>query len=321
MVANEPAQELNQKLAPVGAFASIDRLIGTRLLTQQLGIKRSLQAKSPQSGAFKSRFRGRGMEFEEVRVYQPGDDIRTIDWRVTARTQTPHTKLFVEEREKPIVLLVDQRSPMFFGTRACFKSVYACHIAAVLGWAALKQNDRIGALIFGDHKQKDLRPKRSKHTQLSILQELVAFNRALESPNSRSGYQSLADMLTEARHVVRPGSQLFVISDFHDINEECAKQLHLLGRHNHVGLLAIYDPMEYQLPSGHLAISDGNQQLFLDHLSKSAGKNYQAAFLQRQEHLKSVAASGRLDHHLVATNDDFVQFITTTFATSMRGKA
>merc|ERR1711916_149956 len=122
------------------------------------------------------------MEFEEVRVYQPGDDIRTIDWRVTARTQVAHTKLFQEEREKPVLLVVDQRSNMFFGSQRCFKSVYAAHIAATLGWAAIYQNDRVGALVFGDDQQRDVRPKRSKHAQLSFLQQLVEFNHKLISP-------------------------------------------------------------------------------------------------------------------------------------------
>ena len=142
---------LQQDLNPRGAYTELAALLRCRFSAQDLKLFAHQPARSILSGGERTRCRGRGMDFEEVRLYQPGDDIRSIDWRVTARTQVAHTKIFREERERPVFMLVDQRSPLFFGSTRCFKSVLAAHIAALLGWAALANGDRLGALVFGDY--------------------------------------------------------------------------------------------------------------------------------------------------------------------------
>ena len=115
---------------PQGAYCQLENLLGSRFIAGDLKLGKLRPARSLLAGSERTRYRGRGMDFEEVRLYQPGDDIRSIDWRVTARTQVPHTKLYREERERPIFVLVDQRSPMFFGSKRCFKSVLAAYLAA-----------------------------------------------------------------------------------------------------------------------------------------------------------------------------------------------
>ena len=273
-----------------GAYTEIDDLLGLRFAARELQLTPRQLGRSLMSGNLRTRFRGRGMEFEEVRLYQPGDDIRNIDWRVTARTSVTHTKLFQEERERPVIIMLDQRNSMFFGSSHCFKSVLATHITALLGWAALNHNDRVGALVFSDHQERDIRPKRSRHTLLSILQQAHSFNRELTSPVAANSTVPLAQRLKDLRRIAKPGSAIFIISDFHDIDRECDEQLYQLARHGDLALLHISDPMEAQLPENMLlAVTDGQQQRLLDTRSHSLAQHYQQQFESQHQHLLSLA--------------------------------
>ncbi len=273
-------------MPPTGAYTQLDSLLNSRFLAQDLSLSSSKPARSLLAGNLRTRYRGRGMDFEEVRLYQAGDDIRSIDWRVTARTQVPHTKLYREERERPVFLLVDQRASLFFGSRQCFKSVLACHLAATLGWAALAQGDRIGALVCGDLEQRDIRPRAGKHGQLALIQQLLAFNQRLNSPVAAPNAQSLAQLLADLRRISKPGSALFIISDFHDLNADSERELFNLARHADITLLQVFDPLERQLGSSQaLMISDGQQQRLLPAQDKQFQQAYRARFEQHQAQL------------------------------------
>ncbi|WP_323844050.1 DUF58 domain-containing protein [Microbulbifer magnicolonia] len=247
-----------------GAYPEVEPLVRLRYIARQLQLFKPRLARSDQAGGLLTRYRGRGMNFEEVRDYQAGDDVRTIDWRVTARTGTTHTKLYQEERERPVVVLLDLRSPMFFGSHLAFKSVAASGIAAALGWAGLQHSDRIGALLFGDRDIDTVRPRRSHHAVLSMIHGMVARAGELQSPIAEPGSQSLKTLLEEARRIARPGSALFLISDCHDLDESCAQPLYLLTRHADLQVIRITDPLERQLPAQSLTISDGRQRTFLN---------------------------------------------------------
>ncbi|MDF3013878.1 MAG: ATPase, partial [Cellvibrio sp.] len=265
---------LQQDLNPRGAYTELAALLRCRFSAQDLKLFAHQPARSLLSGPERTRFRGRGMDFEEVRLYQPGDDIRSIDWRVTARTQVAHTKIFREERERPVFMVVDQRSSLFFGSTRCFKSVLAAHIAALLGWAALANGDRLGALVFGDYTQRDVRPRRSKHAVLELLYQMQDYNHRLTSPItpapalSPAGQlqkaNSLNAMLADARRIAKPGCALFIISDFHDLDTGAEQQLFELARHTDVTLIHVYDQLERQLISNSpLTISNGTERLQL----------------------------------------------------------
>jgi uncharacterized protein (DUF58 family) len=204
------------------------------------------------------------MEFEEARQYVPGDDVRTIDWRVTARTGTAHTKVFREERERPVHILVDQRSNMFFGSQKLFKSVFAAEVAAILAWAALEGSDRIGGQIVGDKRETDIRAKRSRHSVLNFIRELQQFNHELPGKTSQSDVDSkpsIATMLAECQRLVRPGTALFVISDFIDFDEEAQRSLSMIGRHADITLIRVTDPLETEIPSvGRTRLTDGRKE-------------------------------------------------------------
>lgn len=304
-----------QELNPRGAYTELASLLRCRFSAQDLKLFAHRPARSLLSGGERTRFRGRGMDFEEVRLYQPGDDIRSIDWRVTARTQIAHTKIFREERERPVFMLVDQRSPLFFGSTRCFKSVLAAHIAALLGWAALANGDRLGALVFGDYDQRDVRPRRSKHTVLELLHQLQDYNHRLVSPlmpepgtlanGQPQQANRLQDMLADARRIAKPGCALFIISDFHDMNESAEQQLFELARHTDVTLIHIYDQLERQLISNSaLTISNGRERLQLAANEKAFQQAYKNQFDQHLNLLTTICKRLRIPLLSFATQDD-----------------
>jgi len=283
-----------------------------RFAAQDLKLFAHRPARSLLSGGERTRFRGRGMDFEEVRLYQAGDDIRSIDWRVTARTQVPHTKIFREERERPVLMVVDQRSSLFFGSSRCFKSVLGAHIAALFSWAALTNGDRLGGLVFGDYDQRDIRPRRSKHAVLELLHQLQNYNHRLKSPiapsNSAANNKPLIsfhDILTDTRRIAKPGCAVFIISDFHDFNETTEQALFELARHTDVTLIHIYDHIERQLINNSaLTISNGAQRLQLPAHEKAFQQAFTQQFDHRLEQLTQICRRLRIALLSYATQDD-----------------
>lgn len=280
-----------QKKTGTGAYVSVEELLRLRYLAPELTLETRKKSTWIMEGDSSTRFRGRGMEFAEVRPYQPGDDIRTIDWRVTARTQTTYTKLFQEEKERPVFLVVDQRSPMFFGSHNVFKSVYAAQLASIIGWTAQHNNDRVGALLFSDHEQKDLRPKRGKHAVLALLHQLHRFSGELKSPVPEPGGTTMMEMLMDVRRIARPGSAVYILSDFHDISGECEEALSLLSRHTDVMVLNIYDTLERELSSllaaaRQFSLTDSVSRVTLHGNSKTVASKHADIFNQRQALLR-----------------------------------
>jgi uncharacterized protein (DUF58 family) len=226
------------------------------------------------------------MEFEEVRQYQAGDDIRTIDWRVTARTGKTHTKLFREEREKPVLIMIDQRQSMFFGSKQAMKSVLAADLAAYIAWAAFHKGDKIGALIFTDHKQMDIRPRRQQKTVLQLLNHLSAFNQALNR-HPLNEHRDLLQALTELRRIAKPGSQIFCLSDFHDLDEACAAVLHDITQHCNVIAIRTLDMLEQELPKqGIYSATNGLQAIHFNAAQKNNRQGYEQHFQTHSESIK-----------------------------------
>jgi uncharacterized protein (DUF58 family) len=270
-----------------GAYAALEDLIALRFPARQLSLARRKRALSVLAGPNKSNFRGRGIDFEEVRRYQPGDDIRSIDWRVTARTGSAHTKLFREERERPVLVAVDQRSNMFFGSSHCFKSVLAAHVGSLLAWSALDAGDRVGGLVFNDTGHREIRPRRSRKTVLALISQIDEYNRAL--PLEVPAATEFAEVLANLRRIARPGSSLFIVSDFRGAGDERAReQLFQLAQHIEITAIACSDPLEATLPrAGHYAVTDGSARSELDTTQKSLRRAYSERARQQRESLST----------------------------------
>lgn len=243
---------------------------------------------SRQSGNYISPFKGRGMEFDEVRPYQPGDDIRTIDWRVTARSGKPHTKLFREERERSVLMWVDFRKPMFFATRGAYKSVMAARAAAILAWSAVHHGDRLGGLIFSEQQHLELRPQRGRRAVLHFISRLANHSAWQHEGRGNDVHDAMGrEAVIRLRRVARPGSLIFLLSDFRGIDTQAESHLGQIARHNDVVMLFMHDPLEEELPPGGIyRVSDGRQEMTLNTFGHESRDNYQHHFQQRYEHLR-----------------------------------
>jgi uncharacterized protein (DUF58 family) len=269
-----------------------------------------LRVRSLQTGAYVSHFRGRGMEFDESRPYQPGDDPRNIDWRVTARSTTAYTKLFREERERPVLIVVDLRSTMHFATRRCYKSVAASRAAGLLSWAAHHRGDRLGGLIFGDTTHREVRPRLGRQAALRYLHELVEHPdwSAPGQPPRADAEPPLTQAMAALRRVVRPGSLLVILSDFMDFSRSAQSYLAGMARHSEVMAVFISDPLERRLPPpGRYRLVSHEGEMAIDTFLAGARADYQRAFEERQEELEVFCQ--RYGVHLLAlsTEDDPVR--------------
>ncbi len=284
--------------------ASVDELIALRQLAGKLDLSQRQAARAPLAGGHASRFRGRGMDYQESRNYQPGDDIRSMDWRVTARTGRPHTKLYQEERERPVVLCVDLNPGMFFASRGALKSVVAARAASLIAWAAAAHGDRIGALLFnGDHHE--LPPRGGKHGVLHLIRQLVAQSDPLENIQQPPHPEGLNHALARLRRVSRPGSLTVLISDFYGINEETGKHLTQLRRHNDLIAIQILDALELAPPPpARYGVSDGRQTGILDTCSANARQAYTDFFDEHHRALQELMRSRAIALLPLATDDD-----------------
>jgi uncharacterized protein (DUF58 family) len=240
--------------------------------------------KAKQSGGYVSRFKGRGMEFDENRLYQAGDDIRSIDWRVTARTGKTYTKLFREERERPVFISVDQRATMQFATRGVFKSVLAAKIAALLAWTANHHGDRIGGQLFFDSHCQELKPACGKRAVLHFLNSLVN-----SKDDSNPPHDNLEPIFNRLLHHARPSSLLYIISDFRGLTPFAEMQLAKLSQHCDVVLIFVYDELEQHLPtSGQYRFTQNGDDVIVEANSKKSIEHYQR-FLAKQTQLQELA--------------------------------
>ncbi len=241
------------------------RLVALKYLARGFSFLPRQPVNSVLSGRHASRIRGRGLEFEDIRGYRPGDDVRSIDWKVTARTRQPHTRVFTEERDRPVLLLVDQRAAMFFGTRHAMKSVTAAEAAALGAWRALGVGDRVGAVVFDDTSSDEIAPRRDHATVLRILRAVVDRNRAMHAGiDSIGGASMLNRVIESATRLARHDHLVVVISDFDGADDATREMLKRLAVHNDVLCVPVYDPSAEQLPqSGDLRVSDGRLEVLL----------------------------------------------------------
>lgn len=292
---------------------SVEDLIKLRFGSSNVGLfinkKRNKKIFSSITGSYSSKFRGRGIDFQEVRAYQPGDDIRNMDWRVTARTGMPHTKLFEEEREKPLYIVVDNSASMHFGSRVTFKSVIAAKAAALLAWSAAANHDRVGGIIFSDFAYHELRPQGGNRGALRLLKVISQTQCAsvLQAATLQVAGQSskFSDSFVHLRRVARPGSQIIILSDFFSLDDETIRQTALLSQHSELVWAFIYDPLEVNPPQpGSYTISDGKKLFTLDTRDAGFNKKYRERFQIKLSRIKGVCRKYGIHFLALATNDD-----------------
>lgn len=280
-----------------------------------------LRVSSLQTGAYVSHFRGRGMEFDESRPYQPGDDPRSIDWRVTARSTTAYTKLFREERERPVLVVVDLRANMHFATRGCYKSVNASRAAALLSWAAHHRGDRLGGLIFGDNVHREMKPRLGRQAALRFVHALAQhpdWRTRTRDPND-DGEAALTTALASLRRVARPGSLVAVLSDFTGLSRTAQSYLASVARHNEVLAVTLNDPFERELPPpGRYRLVADDDELAIDTHAAAARRDYAKAFDARNEEFARFCQRYGIHLMPLSTEDDPVEALQTALGRRTR---
>jgi uncharacterized protein (DUF58 family) len=218
-------------------------------------------ARSVLNGRHASRLRGRGLSFEELRGYLPGDDIRAIDWRATARRGEPQVKVMTEERDRPALIVVDQRMSMFFGSRLNMKSVTAAEAAALAAFRILDQADRVGGIVFGDERLAEVRPQRSRAALDRFLTALADANGLLRADAPAVRPMDLNRVLHAVARIAARNHLIIVLSDFDGIDEQTHRLVAGLARHNDLLLGLVSDPFAEDVPAGlRLVVSDGSLQ-------------------------------------------------------------
>jgi len=276
-----------------GVYVGLDELIRLQYKAKGFTFLPRQPLHSLLSGRHASRMRGRGLNFEEIRAYLPGDDIRSIDWKVTARTQKAHMRVFTEERDRPALIIVDQRVAMFFGTQVALKSVTAAQTAALGAWRVLDQGDRVGGLVFDDDDVVEVHPHRSQGAVMRLLGAIVRKNHALRAGSGvASNPAMLNDVLDRAARIAKHDYVVAVVSDFDGVDDDTRRLVLRLSQHNDVLLALVHDPSATKLPeAARLVVSDGELQVELDlsegktrkHLAEYAKKRLQRVIAWQRE--------------------------------------
>jgi uncharacterized protein (DUF58 family) len=272
-----------------GVYVDLDDLLALEDRSRTVSFLPKQPVHSLLSGRFASRMRGRGLNFEEIRDYRPGDDVRSIDWKVTARLQKPHVRVFNEERDRQSLLVVDQRLSMFFGSKLAMKSVTAAQAAALAAWRILGVGDRVGAIVFDDKGLAEFRPRRRRSTVLQILTAIASMNRALGVGRGIAGAPAMLNRaVKQAKRRSLHDAVIVVISDFDGADDETRSMVGAMTRHNDVVALLVHDPLQSDLPpSASMTVTDGELQIHLEVGRESIRKRLSEA---TQDRLKGVLA-------------------------------
>ena len=280
-----------------GVYAELDELVRLQFKAQGFTFLPRQPVHSILAGRHASRLRGRGLNFEEIRSYLPGDDIRNMDWKVTARLREPHVRVYTEEKDRPTLLVVDQRMSMFFGSRRTMKSVVAAEAAALAAWRILGAGDRVGAIVFSDSEVTEIAPHRSEARVMQILRTIVEKNHslgAMQAGSMKAAPAARPEKLNEAfRSATRVATHNYLvclISDGYGSDEETVRLVTELSAHNDVITLFIYDPLESELPdAGKVVVSESDLQLEVDTSKSKVREQFNNQFLKRMEKMQDLS--------------------------------
>lgn len=267
-------------------YAQLKKLVELQLHAKGFDLLPKQASHSILSGRHASRLRGRGLSFEELRAYRVGDDIRTLDWKVSNRMRKPHVRVYSEERERDVLLLVDQRPNMFFGSRQYMKSVTAAELAALAIWRVLALKDRVGALVFNDQAIEKSRPQRSNKSAMRILHNIITFNHQLSAEQNKQHSGQLNRVLFEAEHLCGHDCLVILVSDMQGWDQETIGRVKRIKAHNDVIVSLVYDPLERDLPEhNQLIVSDGQLQIEIDTRAEQLNEQFAKGFSNNIESL------------------------------------
>ncbi len=290
-------------------FASLESLVQDKYQTYRMNSVEGKKTSKQHHGDARSIFKGRGMDFDEVREYQQGDDVRLVDWRLTAKMGKAFTKIFHEERDRQIWFLIDLRSGMKFGTKQAFKSVIAAHIMAMLAWYFADKSDKVGGLVLSDEQMQVFKPSRLRRRIMAFFNAVSQNTRQKEFFEKIEDEISLTQACMKLRRSCRNGNIIFVISDFSDVEESTLKCLASLARTNELTFINVYDVLEGRCPAPNVyVVSDGKNHVTLDTRQKDIHDMYIHHFFKRlltirdftmKYHIKYIPVSSEMNYYEV----------------------
>jgi uncharacterized protein (DUF58 family) len=279
--------------------ASLQTLIHLQAYAHARFLPQRRKASAERSADQASRRLGRGMDFAEFRPYQSGDEVRSIDWHVTARTGETHVRLYRKETEKPVFILVDQGESMQFGTQRKFKSVLAAEWGALLAWSAFKNHDRVGGVLIGVEDPKIILPRSGKFGVLNFLNVLIQAQTCTESHS-----EVQLDLL---RPLIKSSSTICLISDFEYFSIALQDQLIQLSHYNEVLLVHVSDPLEQKAPPpGQYLVTDGNEELLLDTAAHDFCVEYASRFETKLSRIKNFCDQQSMDFYAIDTTTPWI---------------
>jgi uncharacterized protein (DUF58 family) len=286
-----------------GVHVRLADLVRLEFIARDLTLLPRQPIRSLLSGRHSSRLRGRGLAFEELRDYRPGDDLRAMDWRATARRRRPHVRVYSEERDRPVLLVVDQRNTMFFGSARATKATAAAEVAALAAWRALAVGDRVGAIIFGDEQIVEIKPHRSRERVLRICHELERLGGLLEAGSGRSSVTTLNDALRRAANLCSHDHLVVLITDYQGDDEQTRLLATRLATHNDVLAVMVYDPLGIAFnPVPGMEATDGADRATVPS-DPRFGTRFREAFVERAERLRTELRALRVPVLPICTHD------------------
>lgn len=291
-------------------LVNVKRLLNTNIIHSHKDIRTN------HIGNRLSKIKGHGIDFDEVRPYQFGDDIRSIDWKTSARMQTTYSKTYKEERDRPILLFIDFSASMFFGTKVAFKSVIAAKLATLIAYLGVHHQDKIGGIIYSQYGHIELKPKAAKLGLQALIRSMVHLHEQFLSEDNINilNKTTMATALMRVKRAIRPGSLLFVISDFANFDDNSQAIVRQISKHNDIIINFIYDILEKLAPkSGLYAINDGKNHKQLNTYSKKNRKLYEQYFNDKNNFLTEFCYHNHLVFMPVRTDDKVEQILLDSF--------
>ena len=287
-------------------YASKEQLLDLKKKAQMFSFGKAKLLVDVGFGEHVSPFKTKGLDFQEVRIYQPGDDVRLIDWKITAKHNKPYTKLYTDEKEQQIFVIVDMRSHMKFATNGVFKSVVAAKSGAFLSFLAQNKNDKIGFCVLGDDKISCAIPQIGKEALSSFL-DALGVEGDVEKYSSEE--MTLFHAVSKSEKFVRRGAHVFIISDFVDYNDEIATIVRRISKKATCSLIHVYDRLEKEFPKGLFPVTNGEEIIFLNSKTKSFQKKYALEFNAFVSSLHEVAKNERVGYLPLTTEDEFINLL------------
>ncbi|WP_298534139.1 DUF58 domain-containing protein [uncultured Algibacter sp.] len=300
---------------PPNVFLTLEHLLKFELFASVLNLGTGKKkSNSILSGRYASRLRGRGLDFEESRPYVLGDDIRNIDWSVTAKTGKTHTKVFTEEKEKPAFIFVDQSTSMGFGSQEKTKAVVAGELASIIAHKIKKGGDRIGGMVYTGDQYDLITPKRDPRNIIYFLQKIIEANQDIYNVKDFNFEASLTDIFAKINNIVTHDFLVFIISDFHRYNDSVLQYLSQLALHNDLVLMQVYDELEADVPNEKMIITDHTYQVNLNGDNKKLKEKLSQSFKTNCKNFKAELEKYNINLFQVNTSSPIEEQLIEVFS-------